>query len=1111
MARSNLSAVLNRLYQTTGQAAGDATDLQLLERFVERRDADAFTELVQRHGPMVFGVCRRLLREAHDAEDAFQATFLVLARKAGAIRNGESLASFLHGVAGFVARKMRVEAARRLRRERRHPAPAAAEDADALTWGELRSVLDEELGRLPARLRVPLILCYLEGQTQDEAARRLGWGKSTLRRRLERGRQLLRDRLAGRGVTLSSGLLAPLLSGPADLARTLTAGTVRAALAFGSGQPLGGGTPAPSVLLATSVLRGMRLTRIKVAAGVALVLSALAAGGLGAYRAAVESAPPAQAAQAPSGRPNRDEAKPASTPAASVDAFGDPLPEDAVARLGTVRLRHGSTPFAIDLSPDGRALASAGVLDGGAHIWETATGKEMVRISKKNLPGGVEEGVLGLVYAPDGKTLAAARMNQPPCLWDVATGKEVRQFGDWASRAEWVVFSPDGKTLAYGNRGQADPVVRLAEASTGNELLRLEGLKGSVTRAAFSPDGKTLAVADELAIHFFDRASGRRQGRPNSEDAKGRFSCLAFSPDGKTLAALSAANPAIRLLDVPTRKTLHTIATPKGQQGIRLAFVPDGKTLICGHEDGFVRFWDVASGAKARQFRAHSRTIVGLSLSRDGRTLATSCNSHVNGNHTVRLWETATGKPLVRYGVPEEGIARVTFSPDGRRVATASWDGAVCLWDAAGGALLRRWDLFGPLAFTADGKTLVCGGWGDGKVHLLDLASGKEIRRFQAHAEGIWDLCLSHDGKVLATAGMDEFLRLWDPATGRQLQDFGGKQKAAVLHVALTPDGKRLAATSFDHAVRVWDAASGKLVREHREADNLGGLAMSADGKLLAWSGFDGGKPSIRVCDLVTLRPVCRLDGHGDPLGGLAFAPDGRSLLWGGQFRPELYLFEVATGQLRRKFSGHKGHLSCVACSPSGRLMASGGSDGCVLIWGAAGQRQPTAPTPLREADLDRLWADLAANDAATAYGAICTLRASPRQAVGLLERHLKPAPAVDAKQVAHALRDLDSDQFAARERAVKELAQVAEGAEATLRQALNAMPSAEARRHLEQLLDQIEASAAGRRQRALELLEQIDSAESRRLLKALAHGAPGARLTRAAQAALDRSGGAPE
>jgi hypothetical protein len=259
------------------------------------------------------------------------------------------------------------------------------------------------------------------------------------------------------------------------------------------------------------------------------------------------------------------------------------------------------------------------------------------------------------------------------------------------------------------------------------------------------------------------------------------------------------------------------------------------------------------------------------------------------------------------------------------------------------------------------------------------------------------------------------------------------------------------------------------LVREHVEAAPSAALRFP-DGRFLAWSASEGlGKPTIRVRDLGSGGRFTTWWGQGDPLSSLAFAPDGRSLIWGGQHRPELCLLEVATGQLRRKFSGHRGHLGCVAFSPNGRLMASGGSDASVVIWAAAGQRQQPAPTPLSEADLDRLWADLASNDAVTAYRAICTLRASPRQAVRLLER-TTPLPTTDAKRVAQALRDLDSDEFVIRDRAAKELAEVAEAAEPALRLALAGKPSAELRRQLERLLGRIEAAAGGRRPRALEV-----------------------------------------
>src|SRR5262249_43982809 len=158
------------------------------------KDEAAFTVLVERHGPMVLGVCRRALRHAHDAEDACQATFLVLARRAASVRKAASVSSWLHGVACRVAANLKREQSRRCRRERKVCLRPSLDPSAEVSWREVQAALDEELQGLPERLRVPLILCYLDGRTRDEAARRLHLTAACLHGRLERGRRLLSDR-----------------------------------------------------------------------------------------------------------------------------------------------------------------------------------------------------------------------------------------------------------------------------------------------------------------------------------------------------------------------------------------------------------------------------------------------------------------------------------------------------------------------------------------------------------------------------------------------------------------------------------------------------------------------------------------------------------------------------------------------------------------------------------------------------------------------------------------------------------------------------------------------------------------------------------------------------
>jgi RNA polymerase sigma factor (sigma-70 family) len=283
MADRRLQAVLHYLHkQVEGRAANALADGVLLDRFVAGGDQAAFTALVDRHGPMVLGVCRRVLRRAHDAEDAFQAAFLVLARKAPSIRKKDALASWLHGVAYHAAANLRRAESRRGALLPLQNEATQADPALEVSWREVRAALDEELALLPQRYRAPLVLCYLEGRTRDEAALLLGWSDGTLRGRLERGRDALRARLIRRGIGLSAVLLASALGHEAATAAplALVVATVAAATQFAAKGAAAGLISAQVASLTKGVLKAMFVSKLKTAAVVILALGMAAVGGV---------------------------------------------------------------------------------------------------------------------------------------------------------------------------------------------------------------------------------------------------------------------------------------------------------------------------------------------------------------------------------------------------------------------------------------------------------------------------------------------------------------------------------------------------------------------------------------------------------------------------------------------------------------------------------------------------------------------------------------------------------------------------------------------------------------------------------------------------------------
>jgi RNA polymerase sigma-70 factor (ECF subfamily) len=251
------------------------TDGQLLACYLERRDETAFAALVHRHGPMVLGVCLRVLRGQHDAEDAFQATFLVLAKKAASVWPRERVGHWLYGVARTTALRARVAAAKRRAREAPMPEPPDPAPPRPGLWADLLPLLDEEIGRLPAKYRAPIVLCDLEGKTHQEAARQLGWPQGTVSGRLSRGRQLLANRLARYGCTLTGAALGVALSeltAAAAVPAALLASTTSAASVFATGQAAVGALAAPVAALTKGVLQSMFLNKLLTTAVVLLVL-----------------------------------------------------------------------------------------------------------------------------------------------------------------------------------------------------------------------------------------------------------------------------------------------------------------------------------------------------------------------------------------------------------------------------------------------------------------------------------------------------------------------------------------------------------------------------------------------------------------------------------------------------------------------------------------------------------------------------------------------------------------------------------------------------------------------------------------------------------------------
>ncbi|HEV3440784.1 MAG TPA: sigma-70 family RNA polymerase sigma factor, partial [Gemmata sp.] len=702
----------NRLIAATSQLmnspGGDANDRVLLARFIQSRDEHAFAKLVERHGPLVLGTCRRLLPDSATADDVFQSTFIVLARQASRGDWHKSIGPWLYTVAVRLARKAR---SRRIVR----PLDAASETELAmppndptapLVWDEVRSAIDEELCQLSETLSQPLILCYLQGLTRDEAANMLGISLAKIKRRLNSGRNLLRDRLSRRGITLAAaGWGLALASSPVSAEmREKLVGLAANSVRTGSLPPT----------LAELVASYPRHT---VSRWLVLNAVVMAGVGIGAVAFAFQSVdqspaqpPPARAADKPVPDKVQNEAP------------MDPLPAGAVARFGSRRLLDFTIGGPAALSPDGRLFATGGGSSWFC-VWDAVTGK-LVRKHQNN------GSAFDLRWRTDGSLAAVSSFNFNVFL--------MQSFGDWKDPD----FN-DERIAAEQRAVQANP----PENNMGQVLL---SGNGEWAFAVFTTDkGK----ARRLDRFQFEPMKCSATVKPNKSipiifgpglsgvwaSHDGRTALVWANEQGNRRGRLAAYDLQAEKPDRPIwDKVLSVDSKDRPDEFLTIdnCLAIDGNRVVIMYGDGRVEYWDGPAGKLIRELPKMPKNLYaghidirGIDLSADGKRVAMILRGPSN-EVAGRVVEIETGKEvcvlspqvLPRFG----GVAR--FSADGKRVAQVASE-AACIWNAETGA---------------DAVPLT------------------------GHRGRVMSLISTFDGKKVVSAGSDQTVREWDRQTGRE-------------------------------------------------------------------------------------------------------------------------------------------------------------------------------------------------------------------------------------------------------------------------------------------------------------------------------------------------------
>lgn len=579
----------------------------------------------------------------------------------------------------------------------------------------------------------------------------------------------------------------------------------------------------------------------------------------------------------------------------------------------------------IAFSPDGGTFASQNKRT-AVCLWDTNTGKQ------KRILASTGASVKQLRFSPDGRALASVNISQRIDLWNSHTGERKLSFG-----GDNMSFSPDGSTLVTISGND----IRLSDTLTGQHKQTFTGHSSGVRSVLFSPDGAMLVSGSKDGTVSLWHI---RTGAQTDIQHRHTNSPFSFSPGGTVIASGNRdRNGTVSLWNIRTGEQQQTLSGHEHAVS-SVSFSPDGETLASGGTDGTIYLWDLRTGQRKSVFtgytvgyqRAHQHTkaITRLAFNPDGTTLVSEC-----ADMTVRLWNIGTGQHKnIRTGDSTAEIYSLSMSPDNAMIVSGSTDGIIRIWDTHTGqqkrTLTGHASIVSALAFSPEGATLASGAW-DNTIRLWDPRTGKQQDVLKATGS-ITSLSFSPEGATLASADSKGIIRLWEVATRQQKHVLKG-HTSNVYSIAFSPDGQTLASGERDKTIHLWDVETGerkKTITDHTHY--VSAVLFSPDGKTLISGSWDD---TIRLWDADTGEH--KKTFVWDVISTLAVSPDGETLASGSVFSRQnstnpIILWDVKTGREKKTFMGHTRSIPNVLFSADGKTLASASRDGTVLLWDLA-------------------------------------------------------------------------------------------------------------------------------------------------------------------------------